>query len=123
MSLKPQDIRELDDKAIKEKLFEIEKSLITARISSMGSSTNKKELKVLKKDRARVLTIMRERELGINQNIVKKVKNTNKPENDKSIQEKEKPKSEEKPKDNQQQDKVKEKSAPAKADKKQEQQG
>ena len=61
---KKQSVREFDDQELKGKVHEIEEQLFRLRFQmSMGQFEGLKNYRVMRKDRARVLGILREREL------------------------------------------------------------
>jgi len=63
--MKAAKFRELDDKPLRSQLQEINEQLFHLRFQlSMGQGEALKKYRALKKDRARVLTILRERELA-----------------------------------------------------------
>jgi large subunit ribosomal protein L29 len=63
--MKRQDVRELDDQDIQHKLKEIDEQLFRLHFQmSMGQVEGLKKVRQMKKDRARMLTIRRERELA-----------------------------------------------------------
>jgi len=63
--MKAAKFRELDDKQLRSELQEINDQLFHLRFQlSMGQSEALKKYRALRKDRARVLTILRERELA-----------------------------------------------------------
>ena len=63
--MKSQKIRDFDDQELQIKLREMEEQLFRLRFQmSMGQMEGLKKARGLKKDRARVLTILRERELA-----------------------------------------------------------
>ena len=63
--MKSQKIRDFDDQELQVKLREMEEQLFRLRFQmSMGQMEGLKKARGLKKDRARVLTILRERELA-----------------------------------------------------------
>ena len=60
--LKPRD---LDDKELKNRLTEMDEQFFRLKFQmSMGQMDGLKKLRVMKKDRARMLTVLRERELA-----------------------------------------------------------
>jgi large subunit ribosomal protein L29 len=64
--MKPSEIRELSDDELKRKESDTREELFNLRIQiATHQTTNVSRIKKLKKDLARVLTITRERELGI----------------------------------------------------------
>ncbi|MBX5494770.1 MAG: 50S ribosomal protein L29 [Bryobacteraceae bacterium] len=63
--MKAQKLRELDDKELKARAVEMQEQMFRLRFQmSMGQMDGLKKLRELKKDRARVLGILRERELA-----------------------------------------------------------
>jgi large subunit ribosomal protein L29 len=63
--MKAAKFRELDDKQLRSELQEINDQLFRLRFQlSMGQSEALKKYRALRKDRARLLTILRERELA-----------------------------------------------------------
>jgi large subunit ribosomal protein L29 len=64
--MKPSEIRELSDDELKRKESDTREEIFNLRIQiATHQTTNVSRIKKLKKDLARVLTITRERELGI----------------------------------------------------------
>jgi large subunit ribosomal protein L29 len=64
--LKATDLRELSDEGLVEKLREAKAELFNLRVqSATGQLDNNKRLQTVRRDIARIYTIMRERELGI----------------------------------------------------------
>jgi large subunit ribosomal protein L29 len=64
--MKPAEFRELSDEELKKKERDTKEELFNLRIQvSTRQTTNVSRIKKLKKDLARILTMMRERELGI----------------------------------------------------------
>ena len=62
--MKSSDIRELSTKELEMKLAEIKQELLNLRFShATGSLKNPKQITLLKKDIARILTVLRQREL------------------------------------------------------------
>ncbi len=60
--MKLQEMHKLDDEALRGRLDEMKKDLVHLRLkASMGQLGNPKEIKSVKKDVARVLTILNER--------------------------------------------------------------
>ena len=65
--MKPTEYRNMTDKELNEKLASMKKDLLTMRFNhATGQLSNPLQINLLKKDIARVQTIIRERELGIN---------------------------------------------------------
>jgi large subunit ribosomal protein L29 len=64
--MKPKETRELNDDELRKKEREIKQELFNLQIQlSTRQTTNVSRVKKLKKDLSRILTVMRERELGI----------------------------------------------------------
>ncbi len=64
--MKPAEIRELSGDELKKKERDVKEELFNLEVQlSTRQTTNVSRVKKLKKDLARVLTVMRERELGI----------------------------------------------------------
>ena len=64
--IKANDLREVSDEALVEKLREAKAELFNLRVqSATGQLDNHGRLQVIRKDIARIYTIMRERELGL----------------------------------------------------------
>ncbi len=62
--MKKQKVRDLDDREMKTQLRDTEEQLFRLRFQmSMGQMEGLKKLRGMKKNRARMLTILREREL------------------------------------------------------------
>ena len=62
--MKSSDIRELSTKGLEMKLAEIKQELLNLRFShATGSLKNPKQITLLKKDIARILTVLKQREL------------------------------------------------------------
>ena len=62
--MKSSDIRELSTKELEMKLAEIKQELLNLRFShATGSLKNPKQITLLKKDVARILTVLKQREL------------------------------------------------------------
>ena len=62
--MKSSDIRELSTKELEMKLAEIKQELLNLRFShATGSLNNPKQITLLKKDIARILTVLKQREL------------------------------------------------------------
>ncbi len=65
MPLKPQELRELTDEELRQKEAELRRKLFTLRFQiKTGQQDNTALLKETKRDIARILTILRERELA-----------------------------------------------------------
>jgi large subunit ribosomal protein L29 len=63
---KTAELRELDDEGLLDKLREAKEELFNLRFqAATGQLENNTRLKVVRKDIARIYTLMRERELGI----------------------------------------------------------
>ena len=63
--MKRQEVRDLDDQAVGQKLKEIDEQLFRLQFQmSMGQMDGLKKVRQMKKDRARMLTIRREREMA-----------------------------------------------------------
>ena len=63
---KPAELRELSDEALVEKLRESKAELFNLRVqSATGQLDNHRRLQVVRRDIARIYTILRERELGL----------------------------------------------------------
>jgi large subunit ribosomal protein L29 len=63
---KPGELREMADEALVEKLREAKAELFNLRVqSATGQLDNNRRLQVIRKEIARIYTIMRERELGL----------------------------------------------------------
>jgi large subunit ribosomal protein L29 len=63
--MKAQKVRDLDEHEAKHQLKEIEEQLFRLQFQmSMGQMDGLKKVRQMKKDRARILTIQRERELA-----------------------------------------------------------
>ncbi|MET7417842.1 50S ribosomal protein L29 [Dactylosporangium sp. NPDC005555] len=64
--IKATDLRELSDESLVEKLREAKAELFNLRVqSATGQLDNHGRLQIIRKDIARIYTIMRERELGL----------------------------------------------------------
>lgn len=62
--MKPEKIREIDTTELKNKLGDMQEQLFRLRFQiSMGQTEGVKKLREVKKDRARMLTVVRQREL------------------------------------------------------------
>jgi large subunit ribosomal protein L29 len=62
---KKKNIRDLDDREIKQQLHEMDEQAFRLRFQmSMGQTDGLKKIRVMRKERARLLTIQRERELA-----------------------------------------------------------
>jgi large subunit ribosomal protein L29 len=63
--MKAQKIRELDNNELQHQLREIEEQMFRLRLQlSMGQTDGLKKARAMKKDRARIFTVLRERELA-----------------------------------------------------------
>jgi large subunit ribosomal protein L29 len=63
--MKASELRKLSNEELKEKLLELKKKLLNLRFQNkIGSLSNTAEIKKTKKNIARILTILRERELN-----------------------------------------------------------
>ena len=64
--IKATDLRELSDEGLVEKLREAKAELFNLRVQgATGQLDNHRRLQVVRRDIARIYTIMRERELGL----------------------------------------------------------
>ncbi len=64
--MKPQDIREMSDEEIRAKIEELYRELFNLRFQkAIGQVKNTARFKEVRRDIARLKTILRERELGI----------------------------------------------------------
>jgi large subunit ribosomal protein L29 len=62
---KKKNIRDLDDREIKQQLTEMDEQAFRLRFQmTMGQTDGLKKIRVMRKERARLLTIQRERELA-----------------------------------------------------------
>jgi large subunit ribosomal protein L29 len=62
---KKKNVRDLDDREIKQQLTEMEEQAFRLRFQmSMGQNDGLKKVRTMRKERARLLTISRERELA-----------------------------------------------------------
>ncbi|MDK8613211.1 50S ribosomal protein L29 [Corynebacterium pseudodiphtheriticum] len=60
------EFRELDDKELKQRLSDAKEELFNLRFQlATGQLTNNRRIGVIKRDIARVYTVLRERELGM----------------------------------------------------------
>jgi large subunit ribosomal protein L29 len=63
--MKRQEVRDLDDNDIQLKLKEIDEQMFRLKFQmSMGQMDGLKKVRQMKKDRARILTVQRERQLA-----------------------------------------------------------
>jgi len=63
--MKGQEVRDLDSAEIRNQLREMEEQKFRLKFQmSMGQTDGLKKLRAMKKDRARMLTVLRERELA-----------------------------------------------------------
>jgi large subunit ribosomal protein L29 len=63
--MKIREIRDLDDAAMKQHLREIDEQMFRLQFQmSMGQTDGLKKIRNMKKDRARINTVLRERELA-----------------------------------------------------------
>jgi len=63
--MKIREIRDLDDAALKQQLHEMDEQMFRLQFQmSMGQMDGLKKVRTMKKDRARINTILRERELA-----------------------------------------------------------
>jgi len=63
--MKAQKVRDLDEKELKNQLREMEEQFFRLQFQmNMGQTDGLKKLRAMKKDRARMLTILREREIA-----------------------------------------------------------
>jgi len=63
--MKIREIRDLDDAALKQQLREMDEQMFRLQFQmSMGQMDGLKKVRTMKKDRARINTILRERELA-----------------------------------------------------------
>lgn len=66
--MKVEEVRELPDEELRTRLDEVKEELFNLRFqNATGQLDNYKRLNVLKKDIARISTVLKERELGIEQ--------------------------------------------------------
>jgi large subunit ribosomal protein L29 len=64
--MKAQKVRDLDEQEIKQQLKEMDEQMFRLHFQmSMGQMDGLKKVRQMKKDRARIYTILRERELGL----------------------------------------------------------
>ena len=63
--MKIREIRDLDDAALKQQLREMDEQMFRLQFQmSMGQTDGLKKIRTMKKDRARINTVLRERELA-----------------------------------------------------------
>ena len=63
--MKAQKVRDLDEQEVRQQLKEIDEQLFRLQFQmSMGQMEGLKKVRTMKKDRARMLTVQRERELA-----------------------------------------------------------
>jgi large subunit ribosomal protein L29 len=63
--MKAQKVRDLDDKELHQQLGEMDEQLFRLQFQmSMGQMDGLKKVRAMKKDRARIYTILREREIA-----------------------------------------------------------
>ena len=63
--MKAQKVRDLDEHEIKQQLKEMDEQMFRLHFQmSMGQMDGLKKLRAMKKDRARIMTVLRERELA-----------------------------------------------------------
>lgn len=68
--MKAKEIRQMSDKELNEKLMELKNELFNLRFQlATGQLDNPMRIKAVRKDIARIKTIMRERELGIGKEV------------------------------------------------------
>ncbi|NLY78313.1 MAG: 50S ribosomal protein L29 [Tissierellia bacterium] len=68
--MKAKEIRQMSDKELNEKLLDLKSELFNLRFQlATGQLDNPMRIKAVRKDIARVKTIMRERELGIGKEV------------------------------------------------------
>ena len=66
--MKSQKIRDLDEAELRHQLSTIEEQLFRLKFQmSMGTMDGLKKARAMRKDRARIYTVLRERELGTSQ--------------------------------------------------------
>ena len=64
--MKAQKVRDLDETELKNQLREMDEQLFRLKFQmSMGQMDGLKKVRAMRKDRARILTILRERELAV----------------------------------------------------------
>ncbi len=63
--MKAQKVRDLDDKELRQQLSEMDEQLFRLQFQmSIGQMDGLKKVRAMKKDRARIYTVLRERELA-----------------------------------------------------------
>ena len=63
--MKAQKVRDLDNNELKQQLREMEEQVFRLKFQmSMGQTDGLKKMRTIRKDRARILTVLRERELA-----------------------------------------------------------
>ena len=63
--MKQQNVRDLDDNALRNRLREMDEQMFRLQFQmSMGQTDGLKKVRIMRKDRARIYTILRERELA-----------------------------------------------------------
>ena len=63
--MKPQKVRDLDDAELKNQLREMDEQIFRLQFQmSMGQMEGLKKVRAMRKDRARIYTVLRERELA-----------------------------------------------------------
>jgi large subunit ribosomal protein L29 len=63
--MKAQKVRDLDEKELRQQLHEMDEQLFRLHFQmSMGQMEGLKKVRAMKKDRARIYTVLRERELA-----------------------------------------------------------
>jgi len=68
--VKAKEIRQMSDKELNEKLMDLKSELFNLRFQlATGQLDNPMRIKAVRKDIARIKTIMRERELGIGKEV------------------------------------------------------
>lgn len=68
--MKAKEIRQMSDKELNEKLMDLKSELFNLRFQlATGQLDNPMRIKAVRKDIARIKTIMRERELGIGKEV------------------------------------------------------
>lgn len=68
--MKALELRKLTDQELREKVVELKKNLMALRFqNAIGSLAKNSDIKATKKDIARILTILKEREIKKNQEV------------------------------------------------------